>query len=186
MSEYQQTPEEIEQGIMRALVAQSADVFASASAQEMVARHFSVRVPPMIRHVPQEIAHLPSGWVTGANGIRSYYDLCRMYWRWSFYADSGVSVDPVLRKVSFVIHALWEWRDPSRGPPWNEVATCAQTYDCDFKVTIAEFVTISGENTNCFFIGRNLRPFNAPIAGCGNSKVRILVISMKCFLTRII
>lgn len=173
MHEHQQTLEEIEEGIMGALRAQAADFSSLVGSAQMVANHFSARIPPMLRHIPLEHTQTPYGWVTGANGIRSYFDMCRIYWKWTVYVQAdGVSVDPVERSVSFIVDTHWEWLDPSRGLPWIETASSKQTYDSDFKMTIAEYITLSGGNTNALMVGDlNRQLFDEPIAKSGRSMV---------------
>jgi hypothetical protein len=174
MNEHQQSPEEITRGVLGALRAQATDLLSSSlfNSAHMVATYFCALAPPVLRHVPRENAHMHTGWVTGANGIRSYYDVCRTYWTWTSYVHiEGVSVDPILRQASFLIDVYWEWRNPSRGPPWIERINCTQTYDSDFKITIADFVTLSGASTNLFMVGKNLRLHGSPAVKSEKSTV---------------
>jgi hypothetical protein len=178
MNEYQQSPEEIAEGIQKALMTQLAKLSSFVSSAQVVAECFSAQITPMFRHVPLEYAQTPSGWVAGANGIRSYHDMCRIYWGWTSYVHpDGVSVDPAHRQASFAVDVHWEWRDSSRGPPWVERVNCKQTYDSDFKITIAEYVTLSGGNTNVLVVGSlNRQLYDSPIAkSSGKSAVCVFL-----------
>ena len=120
--------------------------------------YYSISTPPQFRHVPIELAHLPSGWIIGLQGIRSYYDISRLHWRRSIYIrPETLVVNPVEMTVTCVIEAHWEWRNPNKGLPWVEVAQGKLWYDHDFKVKAEEHLTISGKDTYFLSRGKLLR-----------------------------
>jgi len=106
-------------------------------------------VPPQFRHIPIGLAHLPSGWIVGLQGVQAYFDMTRLYWsRANYIRTDSIDVDPVNMTVSFVVEVHWAWRNLARGPPWVEVVQGKMCYDLDFRVMREEYLTISGDHTN--------------------------------------
>jgi len=133
------------QRLLSAVTKQGAD---TPTMSEHVADHFSTSTTVQFRHVPMALAHLSSGWVTGLQGVRSYFDMCSLYWRRKVYLrQNSMVIDAENMTVVLVIESHWEWRNPIRGSPWTEVIQGTLSFDFDFKVFKAEYITISGDDT---------------------------------------
>jgi len=110
-------------------------------------RHFSHTTSPTFRHIPIEDWEIPSGWVSGHNAIRSYFELLSLYWRrWIRIRQPSIWIDPVKRTCRFVLDIDWAWCKPGL-QGWSEIVECNQMYDLDYKVVKAEYITLSGRET---------------------------------------
>jgi len=146
--------ERIRKSLFEALCAQAADTNVLNFSALAAANHYSTIITPKLRHVSIEYAHLPSGWLVGPAAIRSYHNLSQLYWKRTFHIkQQSIFLDPATMSITLVSENHWEWRDGRRGGPWIEIAETRQTYDRNFKIQTAEYVTLSGRSTNCWLMG---------------------------------
>ena len=111
---------------------------------------------PIFRHIPIEDCDLPSGWVSGQNGVRSYFDILNMYWKRRISVrQSTIAIDTDQRSCQFVMDVDWAWLRRPQAPGWSEVVDCVQMYDPDYKIVKAEYITLSGRDTYWAFVGRS-------------------------------
>jgi len=146
---------EVRERIMNAVNALYFGVAASTDADSTeLAYHFSRTISPIFRHVCLEDAGTPLGWVHGLTGVRSYFDLLNLHWtRHIRVRQSTIKIDPVNRTCQFVVDIEWTWHKPGI-PGWSEVLQCNHTYDWDYKLTIGEYITLSGRDTCWLFMAR--------------------------------
>jgi len=158
--EYQQQQQQIHDDtvrrhILNALNAQYLDFTASLIHSVGFVSHFSQTICPIFRHIPIEDYDLPSGWVSGQNGVRSYFDILNMYWKQGISArQSTITIDTVHRTCQLVMDIDWTWLRRPQAPGWSEVVDCVQMYDPDYKIVKAEYITLSGRDTCWAFMGR--------------------------------
>ena len=153
--EQQENFDVVREGIMNAVNALYFGVAVSTDADSTeLAYHFSRTISPIFRHVCLEDAGTPLGWVHGLTGVRSYFDLLNLHWtRHIRVRQSTIKIDPVNRTCQFVVDIEWTWHRPGM-PGWSEVLQCNHTYDWDYKLTIGEYITLSGRDTCWLFMAR--------------------------------
>ena len=157
--EYQQQQQQIHddtvrQHIMNALNAQYLNLTTSPVRCAGFVSH-AVSTCSIFRHIPIEDYDLSSGWISGQNGVRSYFDILNIYWkRRMSVRQSTIAIDTVHRTCQFVLDIDWAWVRRPQSPGWSEVVECVQTYDPDYKIVKAEYITLSGRDTCWTVMGR--------------------------------